>query len=105
MQFNSGFSGSVSQDVVLTEAATPVNLILRDQVSDADEMNLTVGQQQRLGFRLKSQPLPNAKVTIILEQSGVGSHENNSAAISLSAVPSPTQTPTEIAMQRSPADP
>ena len=84
MQFNSGFSGSVSQDVVLTEAATPVNLILRDQVSDADEMNLTVGQQQRLGFRLKSQPLPNAKVTIILEQSGVGSDENNSAAISLS---------------------
>ncbi|WP_139296294.1 FG-GAP-like repeat-containing protein [Moritella viscosa] len=96
MQFNSGFSGSVSQDVVLTEAATPVNLILRDQVSGADEMNLTVGQQQRLGFRLKSQPLPNAKVTIILEQSGVGSDANNSAAIRLYCDGSPTEDCTQF---------
>jgi len=73
LSFGSGFLGTVKQDTQISGEATPVILEVKDISDNQQTLNLTQGQQGRLGFQLASQPATD--VTVTLGKSGAAADE------------------------------
>lgn len=84
IDFASGFLGAVRDTVTLSAEPVAVTLTAADIANDPATLNLTVGQEARLGLRLAAAPADGIAVQVHLTQSGAGTDPGNDTAIELS---------------------
>ncbi|MEL6722570.1 MAG: LamG-like jellyroll fold domain-containing protein, partial [Pseudomonadota bacterium] len=84
LAFGSGFAATVNQDTqIRADQPSEVQITLQDRASNPQTVNLSVGQQQRLGLQLKGQPATNIDVEVTVSYPAVGGGETNTAEVAL----------------------